>query len=110
MNIWPISITGLLLFSRAHSTIRPSAMMHKRETLAFGASRQYHQWRGRTQPFQGSGRWMPQTQGSLASSATLGFEAESRWDSRAAKRCRLTKLWEQRRHDFGRGADLLDFA
>jgi hypothetical protein len=24
---------------------------------------------------------MPQSQGSLASSATLGFEAESRWDS-----------------------------
>src|SRR5262245_7089145 len=33
------------------------------------------------QPFQGCGSSTPQSQGSLASSATLGFEAESRWDS-----------------------------
>src|SRR5262245_34178200 len=35
----------------------------------------------RAQPFQGCGRSTPQSQGSLASSATLGFEAESLRDS-----------------------------
>jgi hypothetical protein len=35
-----------------------------------------------TQPFQGCEPPTPKSQGSLASSATLGFEAESRWDSR----------------------------
>ena len=37
------------------------------------------------QPFQGCGCEVPQTQGSLASSATLGFEAESLWDSQIEK-------------------------
>src|SRR5262245_20467558 len=38
------------------------------------------------QPFQGSGRGLPEPQGSLARSATLGFEAQSLWDFHSAKR------------------------
>jgi dTDP-4-amino-4,6-dideoxygalactose transaminase len=38
-----------------------------------------------TQPFQGCEDPPPPTQGSLASSATLGFEAESLWDSQFEK-------------------------
>ena len=40
-----------------------------------------------TQPFQGCEYAPPPTQGSLASSATLGFEAESLWDSWFEKVC-----------------------